>query len=143
MPGFFIFFFCSTSLPLASTRWVRSTIKPFMHCPHTKQCIAVNKSLRHQEIRNSKSEIRKYLGNAENRTRAGWVRSANATSVLCRPPYLRIFLLMLLRFMDWIESGQRLDNVNGTHLVLASGKLVLQKNKKVPDKTQQGTWWML
>ena len=29
-----------------------------MHCPHTKQCIAVNKSLRHQEIRNSKSKIR-------------------------------------------------------------------------------------
>ena len=66
-------------------------------------------------------------------TQQPWVRFS---------PYLRIFLLMLLRFMDWIESGQRLDNVNGTHLVLASGKLVLQKNKKVPDKTQQGTWWM-
>ena len=26
------------------------------------------------------------------------------------------------------ESGQRLENVDRTHLVLASGKLVLQKN---------------
>ena len=40
-----------------------------------------------------------------------------------------IFPLMLLRFIDDIakSSGQRLDNVNRTHLVLASGKLVLQK----------------
>ena len=39
------------------------------------------------------------------------------------------FLLMLLRFIDGIaqNSGQRLDNVNRAHLVLASGKLVLQK----------------
>ena len=44
--------FCSTSLPLASTRWVQSTIKHFFHalCTHTKQCTAVDKSLRHQEI---------------------------------------------------------------------------------------------
>ena len=42
----------------------------------------------------------------------------------------RIFLLMLLTFIDWTaqNSGQRLDNVNKTHLVLASGKLVLQKS---------------
>ena len=38
---------------------------------------------------------------------------------------------MLLRFIDstaW-KSGQRLDNVTQTHLVLASGELVLQKRK--------------
>ena len=39
------------------------------------------------------------------------------------------FLLMLLSFIEGStsNSGQRLENVNGTHLVLASGKLVLQK----------------
>ena len=38
--------------------------------------------------------------------------------------------LMLLRFSDSpaSNSGQRLDNVNQTHLVLASGKLVLQNS---------------
>ena len=39
------------------------------------------------------------------------------------------FLLILPRFIDGSaqNSGQRLDNVNRTHLVLASGKLVRQK----------------
>ena len=32
------------------------------------------------------------------------------------------------RFID--ESGQRLENINRTHLVLASGKQVLQKKFK-------------
>ena len=42
----------------------------------------------------------------------------------------RIFLLMLLRFIDStsINSGQMLDYVNRTYLVLASGKVVLQKD---------------
>ena len=42
----------------------------------------------------------------------------------------RIFLLLLLRFIDGtgLNSGQRLDNVNRAHLVLASCNLVLQKN---------------
>ena len=37
--------------------------------------------------------------------------------------------LMLLSLTDGtvLKSGQRLDNVDQTHLVLASGKLVLQK----------------
>ena len=37
---------------------------------------------------------------------------------------------MLLRFIEStaLSSGQRLDNVNQIHLVLASGKLVLQKS---------------
>ena len=40
-----------------------------------------------------------------------------------------IFPLIFLRFIDGIakNSGQRLDNVNQTHLDQASGKLVLQK----------------
>ena len=38
---------------------------------------------------------------------------------------------MLLRFIDGTasKSGQRLDNVNWPHLVQASGKLVLQKER--------------
>ena len=41
----------------------------------------------------------------------------------------RIFLLMLLRFIDDAaqNSGQRLDNVNRTQLVVASGKLIHKK----------------
>ena len=38
--------------------------------------------------------------------------------------------IWLLRLIDGTaeNTGQRLDNVNRTHLVLASGKLVVQKN---------------
>ena len=41
-------------------------------------------------------------------------------------------LLMLLRFIDSaaLNSGERLENVNQTHLVLARGKLVLQKSQE-------------
>ena len=45
----------------------------------------------------------------------------------------RIFLLMLLRFIDctaYCNIGQRLDNVDQTHLALVGGKLVLQKGVK-------------
>ena len=35
------------------------------------------------------------------------------------------------------ESGQRLENVDRTHLVLASGKLVLQKRLGNPKKQSQ------
>ena len=41
-------------MPLAKSRWVWSNIKHFMHSPHTKHCTAVEKSLLHQEILNSK-----------------------------------------------------------------------------------------
>ena len=86
--------FCS-SLPLASTKWVWSTIKLFNALStHTKQCTAVNKSLQHQEIW---IFIQKNLGNAENWTRDGWVRSASATSVLCQPP---LILQLLTHFYD-------------------------------------------
>ena len=41
------------------------------------------------------------------------------------------FYLDVARFIDGtaLSSGQRLDNVNQTHLVLANGKLVLQKKR--------------
>ena len=42
---------------------------------------------------------------------------------------------MLLIFMDsttW-SSGQRLDNVNQIHLVLASGKIIIQKVRYDPS----------
>ena len=44
---------------------------------------------------------------------------------------------MLLRLIKgrWLaESGQWLENVDQTHLVLASGKPVLQKKKKVAER---------
>ena len=46
-------------------------------------------------------------------------------------PEVKNFLLMLKKFTDCtgVNSGQRLDNDNWTHLKLASGKLVLQKNE--------------
>ena len=47
---------------------------------------AVNKSWQHQEFLSEK-----YFGNAKNWTRAGWVGSANATAVLCRPPSFLLF----------------------------------------------------
>ena len=56
-----------------------------MHCPHTKQRTAVDKSLRHQEIR-------KNLGNSGNRIgQLGEKRERYlCSSVLCRPPEPRI-----------------------------------------------------
>ena len=49
-------------------------------------------------------------------------------------PFTRVLLLMLQRFIDGIAStsGQSLDNVNLTSLVLASCKLALQKNNFLP-----------
>ena len=42
---------------------------------------------------------------------------------------------MMQRCIDgWEASGQRLDNVKRTHLVLASGKLVLQKSSNTNYK---------
>ena len=40
---------------------------------------------------------------------------------------------MLLRFIDGTakNNGQRLDNVHRTHLLLAKGKLALQKNSQI------------
>ena len=46
---------------------------------------------------------------------------------------------MLQRFIDGPaqNTGQRLDNINQTHLVLARGKLVLQKSVYYTSKTQK------
>ena len=54
--------------------------------------------------------------------------------------YPNFFLLMLLRFIYGTaqNSGQRLHNVKGTHLVLASGKLVLQK--RLDEKCIASKW---
>ena len=60
-----------------------------------------------------------------------WIAFSHRTQVrfLAFP---RILLLMLLRCNDpgTKNSGPKLDYVNRTHLVLASGNLVLQRNKK-------------
>ena len=70
--------FCSTGLPLARTRWVRSTFSS--HCPHY--------SNQTQWLTSATLKIfpLKKFGNARNRTRGCWVRSKNATSELCNPP---------------------------------------------------------
>ena len=54
----------------------------------------------------------------------------------------RVFLFMLMRYLDiltallrTVDTGKRLDNVNQIHLVLASGKIVLQKSFYWPGRT--------
>ena len=109
------FIFCSTSWPLASTRWVRSTFKLFHALStHTKQCTAVEKSLRHQEIQISTTKIMETL---RIEPPAYWVRSTNATSALCGPPFVtgRLFHFFavdlsqknaksLLTFFSWARK---------------------------------------
>ena len=69
-----------------------------------------------------------------------WRRGLHSTKVAYLPltqqpqvwfsAFPRIFLLILLRFIGstaW-NTGQMLDNVNRTYLVLASGKLLQQNN---------------
>ena len=72
-----VFLFCS-SLPPANTRCVRSTIK--LCTVHSlSSALSINlgdiKLIYHIN----------FFGNTENHNRGCWVRSANATSVLCRP----------------------------------------------------------
>ena len=45
-----LYLFCSASLPLACTGWVRSTIELLRTCPHSKQCA--------QSINSATSEIK-------------------------------------------------------------------------------------
>ena len=71
--------FRSTSLPWTSARWVRSTIKLFCTA-NSLSSNDVDKSQQHLILRLKK------FGKAVNQTRDGWVGSANATSLLCRPP---------------------------------------------------------
>ena len=70
---------------------VRSTFSSF---PRSK-CRWLTRQ--HQEFNNSI-----ILGNAENRTRGWWVRSANAISVLCRPPLNCFFLQTASHHLDLV-----------------------------------------
>ena len=62
------------------------------------------------------------------------LRNFMADISLSSSSFQRFFLLVLLRFYDGtaLNSGQRLDNVCRTHLVQASGQLVLQKKLFFP-----------
>ena len=82
--------FCSTSLPLTSTRGFNQ----HFHAFHSFRN-AADKSQQHQECISSEKFVRKILGNAEDQTQGCWVRSANVTSVLCCPPDIMIGLYHL------------------------------------------------
>ena len=72
----FVIFFCSTSLPLASTRWVCRTIK--LGTVHSlSSALLINLSATSNWFLQEN-----VLGNTENRTQGCWVRRTNATSVL-------------------------------------------------------------
>ena len=76
------FSFLQYQLATSQYQMVRSTFSSF---PHSKKCRRLISAT--SRMNNSSEKIvRKILGNAENQTRGCWVRSANATSVLCRPP---------------------------------------------------------
>ena len=66
--------FCSTSLPMTITRWVRSTINLFALSTLPKRC-AVKKSPQQSN----------FFVNAENRTRGRWVRSKNYRCMFTYP----------------------------------------------------------
>ena len=72
------YLFCSTTLLLASTRWGRSTFELCTVHP-LGSVLAIN--LTHIKL----IFLRKYFRNTENTLGCWVVRSANATSVLCRP----------------------------------------------------------
>ena len=70
--------FCNTIL--MSAGWVRSTVLSFLHCP-----LALSRAL---SINTATSEIFSAEKNsgAVTQTWAGWARSKNTITVLCRPP---------------------------------------------------------
>ena len=86
--------FCSTSLPQASTGWVRSTIEHFLHYPHSKQCTAIDKWHQHQEMP-------KILGTLKVKHRAAGGEARMLSTVLCRPPCSNIL------FVDALGSRNR------------------------------------
>ena len=109
--------FC-TSLPLACSRWVRSTIKLYHALStHTKQRTAVFKSLRHQEIR---IFIRKILGTPRTEPGStGWEAQTLPLclgSVLCRPP-----------IQKW-SLGKQLET-RGNNLINTNLNLILTLTK--------------
>ena len=82
-------FFVVPACHLASTRWVRSTIKHCMHCPHTLSSALVSINLYEIKIY-IRISLQKYLGNTKNRTRDRWVRSKDAIHCAMRPPLARL-----------------------------------------------------
>ena len=88
--------FCSTSLPLTSTRWFDQHFSSF---PHSKCRRLISATFR-------MTLFRKTVGNSENRTRGCWVRSANATSVLCRPPRIQTFDIVLISRPFYQEDSE-------------------------------------
>ena len=73
--------FCSTSLPLTSSRSVRLTPKLFLHCPLSlKQWCCLSKI-------SAKSNLKK-LWKAENQTRDGWVGARALPQCYAVPPFL-------------------------------------------------------
>ena len=89
----FLTTFTSTSFPLATTRWVRSTIVLFLHCPHPKQRTAVNKPQQHQEI------LKKILRTLRIKPMAAG-REARVISTVLLSPHLTTCLLSLLLKSD-------------------------------------------
>ena len=101
-------FFCSTSLPRTSPRWFDQHFHAF---PRSK-C---------RQLTRQRQE--RILGNAENRTRGCWVRSANATSVLCRPPSRQQISLLKTSLMWNIQPVYNkgdLPAASWSHLAAAS-----------------------
>ena len=81
--------------------------QPSVHLPLSR---TINKSLEHR-IYFYPNSPEKNFRNAENRTQGCWVRSANATSVLCRPqlrPFfsVKLWLLKLLFYIGWCWVGK-------------------------------------
>ena len=111
--------FCSTAL--TSAGWVQLTIMP-RHCPpKTKQCGG------HWIL------ARRFLFRAENQTRAGGMRSANATSVLCRPPFkCEHFCSTALSSTGWVRSTiKRLALSTNTKQCWLSMNLAATSRKKI------------
>ena len=144
--------FCSTGLPLASTRWVRLTISRPLS---TFLSSAVNKYCQHQE--------KNFLEMPRIKPWGCWVRSKNATSVLCSPSSAENFVpsikwwakitrpqnddsLEMSRFVILITTIDDWEHVTlwiiegiiclGSYLILAAkniDKLVISTKKWMPS----------
>ena len=112
-------FFCSTRLPLASTRWFDQLLK--LSTLLEEQSINLSNIKHEYFFRYDSSEniFGKILGNAENRTRGCWVRSANATSVLC---LLHLNQKMKLPYM-WPRSPSDMNPDTSATLPLEANPL--------------------
>ena len=88
----------------------------FFALPLSKQC-RFNKSQQHRIFRQKNS------GNDKNWTRDGWVGSANATSVQCRPPNFK-----------WTLSSSRIRKKRPTYFYF---KAVSWLKRKVADRSNE------